>query len=324
MNAVDRLESYLDELRRRLRLGIGARAALGVALLALLVTLLVALLLRQVELAGAWLLTARLLLLALSLGVLAALAWWPLHRLLVRDGAAVFEKQLPEQDGRIETYLELRRRATSGDTSPLFELLAQDAVRIAERTTLDEQLPRRTVWLPAAGSAAVAVLLVGLLGFGGSFWNTGARAFWLGTPGSSTLPASLRRIDVWPGDRAVRRNQDVTITAKTIGFTARDAQLHVRYSDAEAWEAAPMQNQAGGGLDFTLYALREPAAYYVTAGGLRSSEHKLRVVDPPRIEQLRLTYQYPAWTRYPGGCGHAGAHRSSHRRAAGRTAADRR
>ena len=296
MNATARLDRYLHALRQRLRRRIAARAALGLTVTALLATLLVALLLQQLSLptAGLWL--ARGLLVLALLTVLAALVWWPLRKLRLREGAAAFERQLPEQAGRIETYLELRQRVAQGEAAPFLPLLAEDAAGIADGSPLDERLPARQVWLPLAGSAAALGVLLGLLAVGSSVWHSGARAFWLGLPTAVTGGGDARRIEVQPGDSAVRRNQDVTLTARTLGFAAREAQLHVRYGVGESWEQSPMQPAANGSLGFTLYALREPAAYYVSAGGLRSREYNLRVVDPPRIEQLRLTFVYPAWT----------------------------
>ena len=37
--------------------------------------------------------------------------------------------------------------------------------------------------------------------------------------------------------------------------------------------------------------------YYVAAAGLRSQEFAVDVVDLPRITSLKLTYNYPNWTK---------------------------
>src|SRR5690606_13251163 len=61
------------------------------------------------------------------------------------------------------------------------------------------------------------------------------------------------------------------------------------------WEVSPMERGATG-YDFTIYALREAASYYVTAGRLKSAEHRIDVVDLPGIESFKVTYDYPGWT----------------------------
>jgi hypothetical protein len=58
-----------------------------------------------------------------------------------------------------------------------------------------------------------------------------------------------------------------------------------------------MTRDADGRFDFTFLALREPMHYYVQAAGLRSQEYAVDVVDLPRITSLKLTYNYPNWTR---------------------------
>jgi len=296
LSAALRLDRYLDALRARLRRRAGAHAALGIALIAGGVTLVAVLLPRQSDQYPGLLLGARVTGIALALGALFVLALRPLRALREREGAAVLEAALPEQAGRVETYLELRRRAATGAPALLLDLLAEDAATLADAAPPATRVSTRSIALPAAGAATAALAIVALLTLGGPFWGSGARALWLGLPSSPTLPLDQRRIDVTPGDSAVRRNQDVVIAATMVGFAARDATVHVRFADGGDWETAAMKPDAQGKPAFTLFALREPAAYYVTAGGLRSREHRLHVVDPPRVEQLRLTLVYPAWT----------------------------
>ena len=42
--------------------------------------------------------------------------------------------------------------------------------------------------------------------------------------------------------------------------------------------------------------MREPLSYYVLSQGAKSAEHRIFVADVPRIEKMRLTYNYPSWT----------------------------
>ena len=57
-----------------------------------------------------------------------------------------------------------------------------------------------------------------------------------------------------------------------------------------------MKASPSGEFEFTLYALREPLSYYVVSQGAKSAEHHIFVADVPRIEKMRLTYNYPSWT----------------------------
>ena len=72
-----------------------------------------------------------------------------------------------------------------------------------------------------------------------------------------------------------------------------------RFDGGGEWETVPMDAGKDGGYEFTLFAVRDAARYYVTAGRLKSAEHRIEVVDLPTIEKLRLTYDYPGWTGLP-------------------------
>ncbi len=96
----------------------------------------------------------------------------------------------------------------------------------------------------------------------------------------------------------MRRNQDLPIAAVVAG-SAGKVEVHMQFAGTGAWEVAPMEPDGKGGHGYTLYAVREAARYYVTAGRLRSKEFGIRVVDLPQIESLHLTYNYPGWTGLP-------------------------
>lgn len=295
MTSRERLERYLSALRSRLRTLIFVQAGAAAALGVLAITCLAVWLFNREEFAPSIAISARVALVVLLASVALLLVWLPLRRLGRDEGSRVFEQRLPEERGRIQTYLDNKRREASGGASPLLELLAGDAANIAEKTPPAAIVaPRRL--LVGAGIAAIAVGALGwLLGFGPSYWGFGSRHVLLGME----LPReaiTVRRIVVAPGDVTVRRNSDVSIRAAVEGFRPEATQVFVRFADRQEWEAAPMRAGDPGEFDFKLYAVRGPLTYYVQADGLKSPEHSIGVVDLPRIERVRLTYSYPEWT----------------------------
>ncbi|HWK48739.1 MAG TPA: hypothetical protein VNR40_02580, partial [Steroidobacter sp.] len=295
MTSRERLESYLAELRSRLRAHIYLRAGAVGAAGTLVVTGLAVWLFNREGFAASIAISARVALVVLLLLVALILLWLPLRRLKRDDGSKVFEQHLPEERGRIQTYLDSRRREAEGHASPLIELLAADAAAIAEKTPPTAIVSQRRFML-AASIAAVAVLALGLmLSVGPSYWGFGSRHLLLG----AELPReaiTLKRVTVQPGNMTVRRNSDVAIEATVEGFRPEHTQVFVRFADQDKWEAAPMRLAEAGQFDFKLYAVRGPLTYYVEADGVRSPEHSIGVVDLPRIQRVRLTYQYPEWT----------------------------
>jgi hypothetical protein len=297
MSARERLESYLDALRTRLRTHIYARAA-AIALAGVLaITAFTVWTLHQQEFAPAIVVTGRVAIIVLLVCVIAALLWRPLRRLHRDGGANIFEQRLPDEDGRIHTYLDGKRRESQGLATPLLSLLAADAVTIAERTPPDEIVSSRRIAAGMLVAVAALAVLVGLLVAGPAYWGFGSRHLLLGME----LPRNavpVRSVTVTPGNATVRRNSDLAIRAAVEGFHPREVAVFVRFADRQEWERAPMQaaTDSDSRFEFRLYAVRGPLQYYVDAEGTRSGEHSVNVVDLPRIERVKLTYEYPQWT----------------------------
>ncbi|MDY6945422.1 MAG: hypothetical protein SXG53_06865 [Pseudomonadota bacterium] len=295
MTSRERLESYLAALRGRLRSHILLQAGAAIAAGTLLVTCAAVWLFNREEFAPSVAISARVALLLLLALVAVLLVWMPLRRLASDDGARVFEERLPEERGRIQTYLDSKRREARGHASPLIELLAADAATIAEKTPPTAIISQQRLLAVAAVAGVAVIALALLLSVGPSYWGFGSRHLLLG----AELPReaiTLKRITVLPGDATVRRNSDIAIRATVDGFRPEQTQVFVRFADQQRWEAAPMRAAEQGEFDFKLYAVRGPLTYYVQADGVRSGEHSIGVVDLPRIERVRLTYSYPEWT----------------------------
>lgn len=299
-----RLDHYLDALRQRIRAHIYVRAAAVVAVTVLAVTVTIVWLLHREGFPSDLALIGRGVLL-LSVGIIAAtLLWLPLRRLRRRDGAEEFERRLPTQGGRIETYLDARRRQATSGTSPLIELLAHDAASLTQATPVRAVVPGWSLWQFAGAGLIATIVLGGLLILGPAHWGYGSRYFLLG----AQLPRAavpVRQVHVSPGNVTVRRNSDLLIRAAINGFSPDQAQVFVRFDDEQRWQRAAMRpvEKEGKQWEFRLYALRGPLHYYVAAQSSRSTErsveHSVDVVDLPRVEQVRLTYRYPEWTGLP-------------------------
>jgi len=301
----ERLEEYLAALRARIRALIYTRAAAAGALAVVPLTLVWVWMLNRDGFPSPLAIVGRVLLVAVLAGVAIALIWRPLRNLRRNGGADEIERRLPAQHGRIETYLDMRKRESEGVSSPLIDLLAGDAAKLANDTPVHEVIPGPHIWIGAAIASAAALVLLVLLIAGPAHWGYGTRFLLLGVdlPRAAVL---VRRVAVTPGNATVRRNSDLAIHASVEGFKPDEAQVFVRFDDEQTWQRAPMQvvqESARAKWEFKLYAVRGPLHYYVQAINARSSEksveHSIGVVDLPHIERVRLTYDYPDWTDLP-------------------------
>ena len=283
-----RLLGYLDAFGERLRRVVWLRAAAVLALGALGVTLWGSAVAIHHGLGGGTLALVRVVLVL----VLAVLAWTllvlPLRRLR-RERERTIETLAGEFDGRLRTFAGL------DDAHPFKSLLAQDALAIAARHPPHSHVDRSRLVLPGAAAAALVMSLVWLAAAGPGLYRYGTRAIWAGWLYPSLLPA--QRIDVDPGDQAVRRGANVTVRSWPRGFDPATAQLHARVGSG-SWQQLDMTSGRSA-FTFTFFSVRDPVSYYVSAAGVRSPTYALKVVDVPNVVRLQLVYHYPDWTQLP-------------------------
>jgi hypothetical protein len=307
----ERLSDYLAVFAERLRRALWLRAAALLALLALGLTIAGSALVIRTGFGSGTLALVRVgLLLVLALAALVLLVR-PLQRLR-RARATAVESLTGEFEGRLHTFAQLP------ESHPFRELLASDALGIAERHPPHAHVRRARLLVPAALAAALALGLLWLAALGPGLYRDGARAIWVGWLLPHLLPA--QRLDVDPGDQAVRRGADITVRSRAEGFAPVSARLYVRVGSG-AWQVIDMPHDrragvtgqsaaartrgspdsrssrtSGGTFAFTFFSLRDSVSYYVAAAGVRSPTYRLSVVDVPNLEGLRLTYHYPEWT----------------------------
>ena len=289
MSLRDQLNSYLQQLEKRLKLGALVRGMAVLTSVALAATVLLVLIANAFAFSGWSITSARVLLLfslvlALTFGIAI-----PLNALNRRRAARRAEEAFPEFKERLVTFAE---RDTQ-KREPFLDLLALDTLNVAHSADAKSLVPGgRLAAFLAAGVAALGVL-VWLIFAGPGFLGHGAALLWAATPHGS---APFYDIQVVPGDITVRRNSDLMVTAQLIGLQTQNVRLYARYQSASKWDQVAMRPQAGGsGFQFVFAGLPESVEYYVEAGPLDSRHYNIRVLDLPSVKNVRVTYRYPSW-----------------------------
>src|SRR5215469_5820996 len=291
MNALDQLNAYLRRLESRLRLLAFSKGTSLVAVSALLVTVVLVWITNRYAFSPGSLIVARIF---LFLSVATAIAFGlviPLLGLNRRNAARSAERRFPDFQERLLTVAE---KENSND--PFVQLLASDAMRVAEHSEPDRIAPTGPIlgFLTSAG-AAIAVLLWLILA-GPGYFGYGTSLLWAGAPKAGTNHA-FYDIAVTPGDKTVRRKADQLVTAQVLGFEAPKVRLFARYQSTSKWEPVDMLPSPGASTyEFLFSALATNVEYYVTAGAVESKHYNLKVIDLPTIKKIRVTYHFPAWT----------------------------
>jgi hypothetical protein len=290
LNALDQLNSYLQRLEKRLRFLAVSKGTSLVTVSALVITVLLVWIINRYAFSPASLLTARIF---LFLSVAVAIAFGlviPLLNLNRRNTARQAEQKFPEFQERLLTLAE---KPNASD--PFLQLLAADTMRVAQSSE-PERLASTGPIVGFLASAAIAVaVLLWLINAGPGYLGYGTSLLWAGAPKSGNH--AFYDIAVTPGDRTVRRKADQLVTAQLLGFDSPKVRLFAQYRGTSKWEQVDMQPSPGASTyEFLFSSLADNVEYYVEAGAVESKHYKLRVVDLPAVQKIRVTYRYPSWT----------------------------
>ncbi len=234
MTALDQVNSYLHRLEVRLRLFAASRGFAFTALLALLLTVLLAAVCNRFQFAHSVVLPLRILLyVAVSSAVAFALSIpvWKLNRKRI---TRIAEAAIPELKERLLTAAE-----RPDPQNPFTELVAEDTLRIAGENEPPALRSGPRTWGCVAAGAAASAVLVWLIVSGPGYLGYGAALLWTGSARASQKP--IYDVSVQPGNKTIRRKSDQMITARLVGFAARRVTLHARYADTAKWQEAAMQ-----------------------------------------------------------------------------------
>ena len=213
----------------------------------------------------------------------------PLLHLNRRNAAQQAEHQCPQFEQRLVTFAE---RAEAPD--PFLELLAADTLDVARDAQPERIAPGKRIWsFASAGLVSLAALLwLGTSGPG--FLGYGTSLLWGAIP-RNQMP--FYELQVQPGDHTIRRKSDQLVSARPLGFQTNRVRVFAKFQSSSKWEEALMSPQSGSGaFEFLFAGVPEAFDYYAEAGGVRSKQYRMNVVDLPAVKKLRVTYHYPGWT----------------------------
>lgn len=296
-------DTYLIQFRRRFKLRILFTAIAAVIFSVLTISLLTAILKNNLADSNWLYYPARIALVVLPVVLFVAMLWKPYRQFKESAGANELESAVPGFNGRVDTYMDMKRRNVN---SPFVGLLAKDASRAAARAPLKKVLPGSEVMGPAFASVAMLALAAWMYTALPLDWRASMKQLWAGWFISDILPE--RSIAIAPGDTKIRTGDSLLISATLDGFDSSLADLHVRQSHNDnatgenaalenpEWEKVAMTPAEDGSFSFTLYGVSNPIEYYVSAAFTESEHASVEVVTPARVTSISHKYEYPEWT----------------------------
>ena len=290
------LVEIIRQVRRRWRMKLALRGALGVVGVGLLVLVLSALGLESWRFTPGAIITFRIILGVALAGLVGYLLVRPLMRSASDEQVALYlEEHEPSLQAAIISAVEAGR---GGAGSPYSALLVSKLVESAVDSCKEIESGRRVERAPVRRYgltlAALAVGAIALFGLGPAYLRHALSALFIVS--GDVMAAAPYRITVAPGNATVPRGADQTITAQLSGFDAEQASLLVRKTPEAAYERVSLLRGDDGKYEGMLFDLAAPVSYFVEANGVRSEVFTLKVVELPYVQRLELEYHFPAYT----------------------------
>jgi len=290
------LIGVIREVRRRWRMKLALRGALGVFGLGLIVFLLSAYGLESWRFTPAAIVTFRIVLGVALLGLIAYMLVRPLLRQATDEQVALYlEEHEPSLQAAIISAVEAGRDlGDSVFSATLVRRLVESAIQKARDIDYGRGVERAPVRRYGAMLAAIAIAAIAILTLGPAYLRHALSALLIVS--RDVEAAAPYSIEVTPGNATVPRGADQNITAKLAGFDAETATLMIRKTPDAAYERVPLLRNEKGQYEGMLFDLAAPLEYFVEANGVNSKHYNLKVIDLPYVQRLELEYHFPEYT----------------------------
>jgi len=234
------LLTVIREVRRRWRMKLALRGALGVVGLGLIVFLLSAYGLESWRFTAGAIVTFRIVLGVALLGLIGYLLVRPLMRQATDEQVALYlEEHEPSLQAAIISAVEAQRDlGGSVYSATLIRRLVESAVEKARSIDFGRHVERTPVRQYGAMLAAIAVAAIAIFMLGPAYLRHAVSALLIVS--RDVEAAAPYNIAVTPGNATVPRGADQSITAKLSGFDAEQATLMVRKTPDAAYERVPL------------------------------------------------------------------------------------
>lgn len=238
---------------------------------------------------------------AACMGALGLFLLWPLLRPLTDVRVATLvERTYPSLNERLLTTLSLAGAGGGGISQAMVLQLADETARIAASLDFPRAVPSRDAQRPAMFASVGLILVLGhALLFPQAFGAWMKRILF---PAADIPVYAYTRVWVSPDDKIIPRGDDLLLGVTTEGRSVDRATLRYRFGNGP-WAETPLRRTASDNSEvkfaFRLNDVQQDVTYYALAGDGQANSHTVKVEDRPALLGVKLSLEYPAYTRRP-------------------------
>jgi uncharacterized protein DUF4175 len=111
------------------------------------------------------------------------------------------------------------------------------------------------------------------------------------------LPDTL--IAVEPGDQSVIKGDDAPLIIRFSGVRPKTARILRRDDPETPWQEEEIVVERADSVRYSFAEVHRSFHFQVRAGDGISTTHRIHVIDPPRVQRLRMDLQYPEYSGLP-------------------------
>src|SRR5215468_6370526 len=214
--------------------------------------------------------------------------------------ARLIEEHTPGAEDRLVTAVEYAEGESRARVSPaILKRLQSDANQLAATLNLRNVIRRSRLLFYGLAAVASLLLFAGVLKWGPREISEGVAQ--LVTPTALAAQPNAMSIKVKPGTIKVPKGSDQDIVATLVNFDSQTVTVFSRaLGDKDDWQGTAMEpGKARSDYKISVFNLQGSIEYSVESNGIRSDTFKLIVVDLPRVKQLDLVLNFPAFTHLP-------------------------
>ena len=225
------------------------------------------------------------------------------QRITVQDLALIVGHKHPELEDRLVSAVQVGQdEAKDPVQQKIWARLMQDAAsattEINFKAAIDKQPLNKVVWI------TMGLLLVGSLIRHNFPTQTEIALRRLFMPWGRLLPVRATRYTVTPGNARILRGASLKISVQTTGKKAD--QVVATFLSATESTVKPASGKKEVSLHQTgdrtfayeRFNLQSDLNYYLLANQTRAEVFSIKVFDPPALETIELSYDYPAYTGF--------------------------